>query len=934
MGLPCKPWLVLGVLLFTALWLIAWQVGKFLACEAVNSLSDGRGDFSSKTGAKRKKTCLRPGEMEQGFMTRDWRGPEGRWTIMRFTISAFNNYGFVKSFLGRVEALHPEIGCFIWVVADNRRVWSRHGDPLLPEQILDDLPDRWYSVMAEKLQPYLNFSVTELAFRYNLQCFSTAIKPAAFKFIFDRFAAQKVLYFDNDIWILQPLTTIIDALDRYNMVVTPHATEPFPVDGRTQDERAIMLAGQFNFGFIALAKSAVSSEWLTLWIERLRYYGFASPSEGMHFDQNWGNFIPSYFAQDQYLILRDPRYNIAYWNLHYRGKHLHMVDDIVMYDSEPVVFMHFSGMSDLLNYDIEGISQHQNRYKMNNFPKLRPIFQKYLALLKSENTMHWRHVPYGFTNFKDGSRVPDAARRVYARMMDPGHSHRSDARLFQDTVAFEDPFRIVAPAPKISVLSWMLEGAHHLIVEPRGPEWIPEIAWEAYQTRPDVMGVYPDPFGRVHHAEGVQNWFGGNGMREHGADSIRNHFERVWREHKTMPNPNMRLPFGVNVYGWLHDFCGACEFGRLSIDVLQASGMRTTAILLPSGVKHNQNTSLVKATRIPTFYFNLFVANAVHTADIVNRYPTAEWKRHYNIAYWSWELDQFPSKWLGYMEVFSEIWTVSDFVTMSILSSPGYAGYVETPVMTMPMGLTLNVTMYKANRTRFNFRKGTMVFLVMFDFLSSYHRKNPLSALAAFRRAFQKSKSNVLLVIKCVLPLEHFSFQQEFNQLKMEVRKSRRVRIMTEVLSQQELGTLMASVDVFVSLHRSEGYGLLLLQMLMLGKPVIATAYSGNMDFMAKLPESFQFLQIPYRYTWVNVSEPFLETYQTGQRWAEPDVSKAAKAMQMLYADRSLLDSCQKVIGPWFRKKFGADGIGSRMYMHLKSIYRSKRRRGAEEAPP
>lgn len=61
------------------------------------------------------------------------------------------------------------------------------------------------------------------------------------------------------------------------------------------------------------------------------------------------------------------------------------------------------------------------------------------------------------------------------------------------------------------------------------------------------MGVYPDPFGRVHHAEGVQNWFGGNGMREHGADSIRNHFERVWREHKTMPNPNMRLPFGVNL---------------------------------------------------------------------------------------------------------------------------------------------------------------------------------------------------------------------------------------------------------------------------------------------------------------------------------------------------------------------------------------------------
>eukprot|EP00913_Durusdinium_trenchii_P033800 g31639.t1 len=134
---------------------------------------------------------------------------------------------------------------------------------------------------------------------------------------------------------MQPLTAIMDALEKYSLVITPHATQPFPIDGKQQDERQIILAGQFNFGFVGLAATATTFQWLDFWGERLRYYGFAIPSEGMHFDQNWGDTILSYFPQEKYFILRDPRYNIAYWNLHYRGKHLHMVKDKVMYGSEP-----------------------------------------------------------------------------------------------------------------------------------------------------------------------------------------------------------------------------------------------------------------------------------------------------------------------------------------------------------------------------------------------------------------------------------------------------------------------------------------------------------------------------------------------------------------------------------------------------------------------
>eukprot|EP00913_Durusdinium_trenchii_P011530 g10825.t1 len=432
------------------------------------------------------------------------------WTkTCLFTISAFNNYGFVKSFLDRAEALNPDIDCFIWVVADNRYVWTTGGDPTLPGQILDDFPKKWQLVLVEQLQPYMNFSFMELAFRYDMTCFNTAIKPPAFKYIFDRYNASKVLYFDNDIWIMQPLTQIVSALEKYSLVITPHITEEIPLDGLRQDERQIMLAGQFNFGFVAASRSKSAFKFFDWWGQRLRLYGYAEPSKGMHFDQNWADLIVSYYPQEEYFILRDPRYNIAYWNLHYRGAHLYMENGRVMYDSEPAVFMHFSGMSSLLDYDIETISRHQNRFKMVQFPNLRPIFEKYLEMLKAEDAMRWRHVPYGFGMFKDGTPIPYVVRTYFAEILDPVNAGQEASRLFHEVVAFEDPFSVDV-TPKVSLLSWMLQGVHHLTVEASAPYWVPEIAWQFHRARPDLMAAFPDPLDR--HWESYQAWFRVHGV--------------------------------------------------------------------------------------------------------------------------------------------------------------------------------------------------------------------------------------------------------------------------------------------------------------------------------------------------------------------------------------------------------------------------------------
>ena len=400
-------------------------------------------------------------------------GEAGAPQVCIFTVSAFNNYGAVRALLKRAEALHPKMS-FFWVLGDNHRPleWAApHKLEQLHLQILRDFPRSWHLVTLDQLQPQMPFSYAEIAFRYPMQCFNTAIKPAAFKHLFHVQRCRKVLYLDNDIWLMQPLTAVVEALDRYRFVVTPYITQPVPVDGLRQDERDLLLKGQFNFGILAASKGGPTDDILGWWLDRLRHYGHAEVQKGEYFDQAWGHYFLSYLQQEEYLVLRDPRYNIADWNLHYRGAHLRMENGTVWYDSQPVVFMHFSGMPDLLDDKRSGcLSPQQNRIKRSAFAILGEICDKYLTMLNEENATFWRKLPYGFSRFDDGTLIPDVIRSYFSHVLDPGESYRNDVHLFKDLVAYDDPFGTQPRQDgKLTLLDWMLQDAHHLIVEQRGP---------------------------------------------------------------------------------------------------------------------------------------------------------------------------------------------------------------------------------------------------------------------------------------------------------------------------------------------------------------------------------------------------------------------------------------------------------------------------------
>jgi glycosyltransferase involved in cell wall biosynthesis len=201
-------------------------------------------------------------------------------------------------------------------------------------------------------------------------------------------------------------------------------------------------------------------------------------------------------------------------------------------------------------------------------------------------------------------------------------------------------------------------------------------------------------------------------------------------------------------------------------------------------------------------------------------------------------------------------------------------------------------------RSFFGLPEDRFLFLFMFDFMSILERKNPLGLFEAFRKAF-KPRDKTTLVLK----ISHAESQPlEFRKFE-EAAKGLNVKIIKGVLSRIEINSLLNACDCYVSLHRSEGFGLTMAEAMSLGKPVIATAYSGNMDFMSP---SNSFL-VNHRLVKLEQDYP---PYQKGAMWAEPDNDHAAELMRRVVRDRTLARDRGRQAQKDIREKFCATSVG------------------------
>lgn len=240
------------------------------------------------------------------------------------------------------------------------------------------------------------------------------------------------------------------------------------------------------------------------------------------------------------------------------------------------------------------------------------------------------------------------------------------------------------------------------------------------------------------------------------------------------------------------------------------------------------------------------------------------------VGYWFWELEDFPATFDRAFDHVDEVWVSTTFNQRAV------AARTDKPVRVVPLPITAPREPTLLRRHHLGLPEDRTVFLANFDFLSVMARKNPLGAIEAYRAAFGPDDGAVLVVKSINGHLR----PTERERLRLATLDRPDIVLRDGYLTAHEMRALTELVDCVVSVHRSEGFGLNLADAMAAGTPVVATAYSGNMDFMT---EDTAFL-VPYNLTEVG---PDADPYDPEALWADPDLALAAAALRSVHDDRA-----------------------------------------------
>ena len=240
------------------------------------------------------------------------------------------------------------------------------------------------------------------------------------------------------------------------------------------------------------------------------------------------------------------------------------------------------------------------------------------------------------------------------------------------------------------------------------------------------------------------------------------------------------------------------------------------------------------------------------------------------IGYWAWELPIPSPDWAAGARLVHEVWVPSRFVADALDPLlPGRVRVVPPPLAAVPPRPA------PLDRAAFGLPAEAVVVLTSLNLASSFERKNPLAAIAAFRAAFGP-RPDRLLVLKLGNPGHD---PAALARLRGAVGDAPNIRIETRTLPAADSHALTAAADIVLSLHRSEGFGLVPAEAMLLGRPVIATGWSGNLAFMDRDSAALvRHRLVPARDTRALYTLP-------GALWAEPDVGEAATWLRHLAAD-------------------------------------------------
>jgi len=441
----------------------------------------------------------------------------------------------------------------------------------------------------------------------------------------------------------------------------------------------------------------------------------------------------------------------------------------------------------------------------------------------------------------------------------------------------------------------------------------PRLAIHLWKMRPDLQKAYD--LGIPEQREGLRQWLWAQGIVE---------CKLGWLVEE-QPEPGRYRPpasfvpcatpgrepaseeWGVNLVGFATAEFGLGEALRQTAKAFEAAEIPFSVfeVAASPGV-HCRDRSVARwiSNRMP-YRTSILCMAAFEAADFYLRCGREAFAGRHRIGYWQWELPRWPPLWASAFELVDEVWAPSRH------TQAAFAADAPVPVLHMPLAVDLPRTEPQP-RARFALADGVFQFLLVFDWNSWPARKNPEAALAAFQLAFPEGDEPVGLAVKMI---GQVPWSADFAALKAHAEQDSRITLLVGTFERRDLAALYQCCDAYVSLHRAEGFGYTVAEAMLAGKPVIATNWSGNTDFLdaeTGCPVDFELRPI----------ETGAYPYAEGQLWAEPDIRSAAEWMRWLAADWARAAALGRAARERIGRYHGAAAAGARYAERLRQLWR------------
>ena len=695
---------------------------------------------------------------------------------------------------------------------------------------------------------------------------------------YSREDARPLLHLPPSAWVIGGLTPIEAALSSRSVVLAPRMTADVPDDGLEPAPLRMEWVGRMDETIMAVDGTAAAESFLVWWAAHTEA-SIGSPAGGhggeRPEDRPWlARYLELAPARFSTAVLDDPGFNLSQWNLHERE--LTERDGEVLVDGRsPARLLNLPGYEPDRPHRL---SPFATRVRMSRSPALRELSLRYAEELRRAGWRDADHRRDVGRPLADGTVYDDSLRALHARARALGERF-GDLFSAEGTAAFSR--WLLGPAPEGGAF-----GINRYLF------------YRIARERPDVLRAYPQIDGA--DGDGYVAWCWSFGRHELEipdrfmpprpghvtalpADAAEGRSPDS--THATPDAAEAAPPLGrdstaaagdgalaVRVTGYLGHTLGLGSAARGYVEALGAAGVPVSTVSVPLhhlalpdtiavGYGRQGFADLVHDGR---HGFDIVAVNADELPDFVGRLG-ADYFQGRRIGIWGWETNSIPTRWQRAFSLLDEIWVYSRFMAENI-------GAVA-PVPVVALAPPVQAPAAPAQALRLGVPDG-FLFLFVFDYLSTVQRKNPVGLIEAFRRAFEPGEGPQLLLKTINAPLRPLADEE----VLWAAHGRPDIHVVDRSLTREELGGVMAACDCYVSLHRSEGFGLTMAEAMAIGKPVIATGYSGNVDFM----DAENSYLVDYE---VGRVGPDNEIYPPDGEWAEPSVEHAAELMRRVYED-------------------------------------------------